>query len=286
MNETTAARDPRGRPAAGTAAAGAAPATGGRRPSERRLRSRAATIQEIKDAARAILSEEGVGALTLSAVARRLQIVPSALYRYMANREELLGALSVDAYAELADTVEAAVATDQDAHTDPAIDPVDRLRLAARAWRTWALQRPTDFALVFGPSIPGHVPTGPAADRITEAADRTGAVFARLLVEALAGLDPAPDAEPDVVAARGAPARPLPRPALDAALATAEPDPATASLFLSGWIRLQGHLCAEVFDNIPPLPPDARDELFERTVDLLLAEAGLTPADADGATAR
>jgi TetR/AcrR family transcriptional regulator, tetracycline repressor protein len=41
-------------------------------------------------AARSVLRQDGVGALSMRAVARRLGVAPNALYSYVANRDELL----------------------------------------------------------------------------------------------------------------------------------------------------------------------------------------------------
>ena len=51
-------------------------------------------------------SSDGAAGLSLRAVARRLEMVPSALYRYFPSRDALLTALIVDAYVALADAAE------------------------------------------------------------------------------------------------------------------------------------------------------------------------------------
>ena len=56
------------------------------------------------------LAEHGAAALSLRAVTRELGMVSSAVYRYVANRDELLTLLLVEAYTDLADAVDAAVA--------------------------------------------------------------------------------------------------------------------------------------------------------------------------------
>ena len=58
------------------------------------------------------LTTDGAAALSLRAVARDLGVVSSAVYRYVANRDELLTLLVVDAYSELADEVDAALTRD------------------------------------------------------------------------------------------------------------------------------------------------------------------------------
>src|SRR6201993_3386632 len=53
------------------------------------------------DAARAILEEQSLGALTLRAVARRAGVSHAAPYRHFPNHEALLVELSLEGFAEL-----------------------------------------------------------------------------------------------------------------------------------------------------------------------------------------
>ncbi len=74
-----------------------------------RERARAQTIADIVRLGREHLAAHGAAALSLRAVARDLGVVSSAVYRYVANRDELLTLLLVDAYNDLGDAVDAAV---------------------------------------------------------------------------------------------------------------------------------------------------------------------------------
>ena len=92
--------------------------------------------------------------LSLRAVARDLGVVPSALYRYVRNREDLLTLLIVDAYDALGDAVDAAVT---------AVAPDDhlgRLEAIAGAARSWAVAEPSRFALLYGTPVPGYTAPG------------------------------------------------------------------------------------------------------------------------------
>ena len=80
-----------------------------RMPPGTRARARAETTRAILDEARRQLAEQGAAALSLRSVAREVGMVSSAVYRYVANRDELLTLLVVDAYTELGDEVDAAV---------------------------------------------------------------------------------------------------------------------------------------------------------------------------------
>jgi AcrR family transcriptional regulator len=99
---------------------------------------------------RAHLAEQGAAGLSLRAVTRELGMVSSAVYRYVANRDDLLTLLLVDAYTELADAVDAAVLGAAD-HPWSA-----RVVRAAHAVRDWALREPARYALLYGSPVPGY----------------------------------------------------------------------------------------------------------------------------------
>ena len=63
---------------------------------------------QIVESGRRQLVAEGAAGLSLRAIARDLGMVSSAVYRYVASRDDLLTLLLVDAYSELADAVDAA----------------------------------------------------------------------------------------------------------------------------------------------------------------------------------
>lgn len=146
-----------------------------------RERARQQTLAEITRIGRDHLATHGAAALSLRAVARDLGVVSSAVYRYVASRDELLTLLVVDAYSELGAEVDDAVAA------VPEDDPRGRLHALAHAVREWAVREPARYALLFGSPVPGyHAPaertTGPGTRviarlvAILEAAHRAGAV--------------------------------------------------------------------------------------------------------------
>ncbi|WFR72974.1 WHG domain-containing protein [Prescottella defluvii] len=146
-----------------------------------RERAREQTLAEITRIGREHLATRGASALSLRAVARDLGVVSSAVYRYVASRDELLTLLVVDGYTELGSEVDAAV------DAIPADDHRGRMHALSRAVRAWAVREPARYALLFGSPVPGyHAPaertTGPgtrvvvAMVGILEAAYRAGAV--------------------------------------------------------------------------------------------------------------
>lgn len=129
-----------------------------------RTRARAQTLADITRIGREHLAADGAAALSLRAVARDLGVVSSAVYRYVASRDELLTLLVVDGYTELGDTVDAAV--------DAAEGPREKFLALGRTVRQWGLREPARYALLFGSPVPGyHAPaeqtTGPGTRVIT-----------------------------------------------------------------------------------------------------------------------
>jgi AcrR family transcriptional regulator len=117
-----------------------------------RERVREEMTAEILAVAREHLAKEGAAALSLRSVARDLELAPSALYRYFDGRDALLSALIMSAYESLA--AEAERAADR-AHEAGTTD-LERWLEVPRAARRWALERPHEWALIFGTPVPGY----------------------------------------------------------------------------------------------------------------------------------
>jgi AcrR family transcriptional regulator len=119
-------------------------------PHTARARARVQMLEQIKRAALAQLAAGGAAGLSLRQVARELGLVSSGLYRYFGSRDELLTALIIDAYADLAEAVEAA---------DGGLDERDyRRRWLARgtALRAWARSETPRYQLIYGSPVPGY----------------------------------------------------------------------------------------------------------------------------------
>src|SRR3954449_3385127 len=81
----------------------------------RREITRAATVDEIKRTALALMREQGSTDIRFADIARAMSMTAPGLYRYFSGRDELITALVEDAFAELADELEKAlVAADPD----------------------------------------------------------------------------------------------------------------------------------------------------------------------------
>lgn len=68
-------------------------------PSERRYEK---TRQGILNAARSILLEDGVEAISMRTLADKVDYSPAALYKYFANKDEIIEALRVEAWEMMA----------------------------------------------------------------------------------------------------------------------------------------------------------------------------------------
>ncbi len=113
------------------------------------------------------LITDGAAGLSLRAIARDLDMVSSAVYRYVASRDELLTLLLVDAYSELADTVDDARAVEAPWR--------DRVRAMAHAARRWAVEHPASWALLYGSPVPGY--QAPAERTVGPGTRVVGALF-------------------------------------------------------------------------------------------------------------
>lgn len=119
-----------------------------------RDRARAQTMSEITRIGREQLVRHGAAALSLRAVARELGVVSSAVYRYVASRDDLLTLLLVDAFNELGDAVDYAVAQVQQRQGFDASRA--QFRALALAVRAWAVREPARYALLFGSPVPDY----------------------------------------------------------------------------------------------------------------------------------
>ncbi|TXR57714.1 TetR/AcrR family transcriptional regulator [Quadrisphaera setariae] len=142
-----------------------------------RERARRELTAEILSAARRQLAESGAAALSVRAVARELGMASSAVYRYVATRDELLTALIIEAYDSCADAVESACAP------APGRTPRDRFASGCRAVRGWALAHPHEYALVHGSPVPGYR----GDERTTAAGSRAPLALLAVLADAAAG---------------------------------------------------------------------------------------------------
>ena len=233
-----------------------------------RQRARLATIAEIKQLAREQLTRVGSSGISLREIARELNIVSSAVYRYFPSRDDLLTELIVEAYDALGASAEAAAAA---ARRRPV---GERWAVIAGAIRQWALRNPAEYALVYGSPVPGYQAPG---ERTIEPATRVP----RVLLELLA----------DIEAAGGGGAgahRPAPCGVIAADLERVRSSvgrPVSDGLLMAGlaaWAFLFGAISLETFGQLNNVISD-RDAYFEDQVRRIADSLGLNVA-AEGAT--
>lgn len=209
-----------------------------------RARVRAEMTEEIKTIARQHLATDGAN-LSLRAVARDLGVVSSAIYRYFASRDDLLTALILDAYNSLGQTVEdreRAVGRD---------DFAGRWMAVCDAVRGWALQRPHEYALIYGSPVPGYQAPPDTVAAATRAVTVLGTIIQDAAVAHRVRHDPAEVLPAEVVEdVRRA----------GSVIAPDVPDAVTARA-LSAWVTLFGLVSFELFGQLNNVVQH-RDEFF------------------------
>jgi AcrR family transcriptional regulator len=121
--------------------------------SDRRTRRRQETIGEILDVAIELMEVDGVAALSLSAVARRLGMQPPSLYQYFPSKMAIYDALFQRGNELLRDAYRSALATAD------AGDHVGVNLVGATAFCRWCLQNQVYSQLLFWRTIPGFEPS-------------------------------------------------------------------------------------------------------------------------------
>ncbi len=233
-------------------------------PRTARERARAEITAEILDAGRRHLATDGAAGLSLRAIARELGMASSAVYRYVASRDELLTRLIIDAYDSLgaaAEAREAAVGR---------TDLAGRWAAVCEAVRSWALANPNEYALIYGSPVPGYVAP---ADTIGPAS-RVSALLVTILAEAAErGLLPSPDGGMTAAARRAlAPLR---------AVLPAQVPEASMQAGLMVWAALFGAVSFELFGqftNVVGDGPGDRDAFFASCVERWARQLGIPAA--------
>ncbi len=228
-----------------------------------RERARAEVTAEIVAAARRQLAEVGPADLSLRAVARELGVVSSAVYRYVASRDELLTLLIVEAYDSLGEHTERAVAAS--VGRPPARRWVD----AAMAVRSWALDHRHEHALVYGTPVPGY----DAPETTTASGTRVSYALVGIVRDAWAAdllRPPAGPAIPDHLAGDFVELR--------ATIDLDVPDTVLVAT-LAAWSQLLGLLGLELFGQTRGVVTHHAD-LFRATAATMAAAIGLATGDA------
>lgn len=227
----------------------------------RRERSRLSTVVEIKATALAIMREQGATDVKFTDIARAMGMTAPALYRYFADRDELLTALIVDGYRSLSTRI----AADRDA-----VDPADlggRWLAVATAYRVWAREEPEQFALVLGLPVPGYSAPdeGPTTEAAAGAMDQLASLFVSAATEGSLG-EPLIKEVSDALAQ----SEKLHHDGLDKMV-----PPASFQAMLLTWSMLHGFASLEAYGHLEWLTEEGRDALFLSQVRLAARAAGI-----------
>lgn len=227
----------------------------------RRERARVATIDEIKATALQLMREAGTTDIRFTDIARQMGMTPPALYRYFADRDELLTALIVDGYGSLGAAVGAALAP------LPAEDLPGRWVAAATAYREWARNEPQQFALILGMPVPGY--SAPDEGPTTEAAKAAMAQLSSLFVAAAT----TGRLRPPLIREVSADMADTQHAKHDELVDLLPPESFQA--MLQTWAMLHGFVSLEAYGHFDWVEPAARDALFRSHIRLAATAAGL-----------
>lgn len=216
---------------------------------------------QIKAAARRQMAQQGTAGIALRGIARELGITAPAIYNYFPRLEDLITALIVDAFTDLAEAMEAAdaaVASDR---------PADHILALCLAYREWAMAYPIDFQLIGGNPIPGYQ----APEEITiPLARRPFLGMFRWFIRAHQAGELTVPAEYQAVPpamAEGVAAWRL--------LSGIDMPDALMGLLMSGWARIYGLTALEMYHHLQPLVGDTA-ALYRYEIKALLHYLGMT----------
>jgi AcrR family transcriptional regulator len=220
----------------------------------KRQESRERIERDIIAIGRRHLVTEGAAGLSVRAIARELGMVSSAVYRYVASRDDLLTLLLIDAYTELADAVDRA-------NRSTTGSWAERVMASARAARQWAVDQPACWALLYGSPVPGY--QAPAERTVGPGTRVVGALFAAVAAGIAAGDVVVPNIE-------------VPQPmsadfdAVREEFAFTGDDATVLRCFLL-WAALVGAISLEVFGQYGADTLSDPAAVFDRQIELLLA---------------
>lgn len=215
----------------------------------RREASRQATHRDILAAGRRLLAEGGPPSVSLRAVANEVGMTAPAIYRYFPSHEDLLLTLTDQIVGELVGAVQEAAAT------QPADEPVLRLLVSTRAFRSWCIGHQREFQLAFGlaPAPPGEgMPPHCDTDNVRSLC---GGFFA-LFVELWRRYQFPVDADATIPAGFGDQLRTF--------LEERDEDApiGLVKIFLDAWVRLYGVVAMEIYGHLRFILTDT-DVMFE-----------------------
>ena len=119
---------------------------------DRRLQRHNQTIEEILDLAIQVMAEDGVAALSLAEVARRMGMRPPSLYQYFPSKLAVYDALFERGARQT-------LAVMESYQSRIAEDPLAGLAAAQAAWNEWVMANPMLAQLLYWRPVPGFEPS-------------------------------------------------------------------------------------------------------------------------------
>ncbi len=142
--------------------------------SARREQNQESTRKEIKSFAWHQIATKGVNLISLGAIARSMNLTTPALYRYFEKRDDLIVALTRDAYQSFYNSlIEARDNISEKNHAD-------RFRTLCLAYHQWAIDNPPQYQIIFG----AHLSPQKMNEAIGEIVDHSFAVFLNVIDQA------------------------------------------------------------------------------------------------------
>jgi len=231
-------------------------------PRPRDEQAREETIEAIKTSARQQMADNGTAGISLRGIARELGMTAPAIYNYFSRLDDLITALIIDAFNGLADAVDEAAQSSDDA--------AQQLKMACKAYRSWALEYPADFQLIYGNPIPNY--EAPAELTVPLASRPMQTMYRAILAAYQAGqlTIPAEYAEvPEQITAHVGSFLWRDFPELR------EIPMSIFYLVVVAWSRIHGIVMLELFEHIGPTIGDV-DTFFNHEIDIFLKSLGLS----------
>jgi len=113
---------------------------------ERRIREREETRERILRAARDMFARDGYDAVTMRAIAERIEYSPTAIYHHFASKQALLTELCEGDFLDLAKHFQGRAMS---------ADPIERIRMVGEAYLEFAEKHPSQYRFMFMTVLPG-----------------------------------------------------------------------------------------------------------------------------------
>lgn len=136
-------------------------------PTDRRTRERETTRGRIMDAAREMFAERGYEAVTMRAIAERIEYTPTAIYHHFRDKEELLAEVCAHDFLSLASEFRS---------LGKIADPIERIFRTGRTYIRFALEHPNHYRTMFMTPLP-HDPKASRIERRNPDQDAYGFVL-------------------------------------------------------------------------------------------------------------